>query len=142
MSDWKSMFPKDNIYYETDNGILYKGDCLEIMKGFSDESVELLFTSPPYYAGKEYEDKEKTLNGYKKYINFLIKTFSIFSTKIVNGGNIYINIDEINPNNYGKLDLLNGCDEWYINNTENLLIVKYDEDITNEEKILNTLKLL
>ena len=48
MSDWKSMFPKDNIYYETDNGILYKGDCLEIMKEFPNESIDLVLTDPPY----------------------------------------------------------------------------------------------
>jgi DNA modification methylase len=48
MSDWKSMFSKDNIYYETDNGILYKGDCLEVMKEFPNESIDLVLTDPPY----------------------------------------------------------------------------------------------
>jgi len=47
----------------------------------------------------------------------------------------YINLDETNNGHLNKLDNLNGCDEWYINNTENIVIVKYDNDITSEENI-------
>lgn len=35
---------------------LYNGDCLEIMKGFSDNSIDLTVTSPPY-------DNLRTYNG-------------------------------------------------------------------------------
>ncbi|MHA1410884.1 MAG: hypothetical protein ACTSQY_11350, partial [Candidatus Odinarchaeia archaeon] len=45
---WKEIFPKDNIYYETKYGILYNCDCLEIMKKFPKESVDLILTDPPY----------------------------------------------------------------------------------------------
>jgi len=31
---WKDKFPEEGIYYQTGNGILYCGDCLEVMKGF------------------------------------------------------------------------------------------------------------
>ncbi|MCK5110443.1 MAG: MFS transporter [Arcobacteraceae bacterium] len=53
----------------------------------------------------------------------------------LNKKNIYINLDETNKDNHIKLDTLNGCDEWYINNTENIIIVKYDEELLNEDKI-------
>ena len=46
--DWKDKFPKENRYYETENGILYKGDCIEIMKQFPEESIDLIITDPPY----------------------------------------------------------------------------------------------
>ena len=46
--DWKDKFPKKNRYYETDNGILYHGDCVEIMKQFPEESIDLIVTDPPY----------------------------------------------------------------------------------------------
>ncbi len=46
---WKDKFPKENRYFETENGILYKGDCLEIMKEFPEESVDLVVTDPPYW---------------------------------------------------------------------------------------------
>ncbi len=49
--------------------------------------------------------------------------------------NIYINLDETSTANHIKLDTLDGCDEWYINNTENIIIIKYNEDILSEEKI-------
>ncbi|MEA3554873.1 MAG: MFS transporter [Campylobacterota bacterium] len=47
----------------------------------------------------------------------------------------YIDLKETNSGHLNKLDNLNGCDEWYINNTENIVIVKYDDDITSEENI-------
>jgi len=45
---WKDNFPKENRYFETKNGILYKGDCLNIMKDFLKESIDLIVTDPPY----------------------------------------------------------------------------------------------
>ncbi len=47
----------------------------------------------------------------------------------------YINLDETNSGHFNKLDNLNGCDEWYINNTENIVIIKYDDDITSEDEV-------
>jgi DNA modification methylase len=35
-------------YYQTENGVLYHGDCLEIMPGLEPKSVTLLFADPPY----------------------------------------------------------------------------------------------
>ncbi len=54
--------------------------------------------------------------------------------------NLYINLDETNPNNHINLDSLNGCDEWYINNTENIIIIKYDEDTLSEDEIKQIIK--
>ena len=48
---WKDNFPKANRYFETENGILYKGDSLEIMKTFPKESIDLVLTDPPYGVG-------------------------------------------------------------------------------------------
>ncbi len=45
---------------------------------------------------------------------------------------LYLNLDDINNSHLNKLDDLNGCDEWYINNTENIVIIKYDDDKTSE----------
>ena len=47
----------------------------------------------------------------------------------------YINLDETSSGHLNKLDSLDGCDEWYINNTENIVIVKYDDDLTSEDNI-------
>jgi len=39
--------------------VVHAGDCLELLKQFSDGSVQLVVTSPPYNLGKEYEKKLK-----------------------------------------------------------------------------------
>jgi len=35
-------------YWQDDSGVLYHGDCLEIMKELPDKSVDLVLTDPPY----------------------------------------------------------------------------------------------
>ena len=81
-------------YFHTDNGVLLCGDCLEIIKEIPEESIDLIFTSPPYFVGKEYEDKEKTPEGYQKYLDFLTAVFTSTKNILVKGGNLYINIDD------------------------------------------------
>jgi adenine-specific DNA-methyltransferase len=45
--------------------VLYRGDCLDLMKEIPDQSIQLVVTSPPYNIGKEYEEKLK-LEVYQK----------------------------------------------------------------------------
>lgn len=47
--NWKDVFPKENRYFETEDGILYNGDVLNALKQFPDESVDCIITSPPYW---------------------------------------------------------------------------------------------
>ncbi len=46
---------KDYLFYQDDWATVYCGDCLEIMPLMEPESVDLVVTSPPYNASKEYE---------------------------------------------------------------------------------------
>lgn len=54
--------------------------------------------------------------------------------------NVYIDLDQTDSSKHTILDTTNGCDEWYINNTENIIIVKYDDDSIDEETIRKILK--
>ncbi len=54
--------------------------------------------------------------------------------------NSYFNIENLDENKYTILDTLDGVDEWYINNTEKLLIVKYNNTLVDEEIIRDTIK--
>jgi len=36
-------------YYETDNGKLYNGDVLEVLKSMESGMVQCVVTSPPYW---------------------------------------------------------------------------------------------
>jgi hypothetical protein len=49
-------------------------------------------------------------------------------------------LDETTSSNHNLLDSYEGIDEWYLNNTENLIIIKYDEDIIDEDKIKKIIK--
>jgi MFS family permease len=53
--------------------------------------------------------------------------------------NIYLNLNEINQNNINNLDNLNGIFEHYINENENILVIKYEVEKTNDENIKNAL---
>lgn len=52
----------------------------------------------------------------------------------------YIPLNDEYSKNTHKLDTIDDIDEWYINNTENIIIVKYDSEKLQEDTILNTLK--
>ena len=47
----------------------------------------------------------------------------------------YIHLDDTDHAKHQDLHQFAGCKEWYINDTEQVVIVKYDEKVTNEEKI-------
>jgi len=41
-------------YFETENGILYQGNALDILKDIESESIDCVMTSPPYWALRDY----------------------------------------------------------------------------------------
>ena len=49
---WKNNLPKNNIYYETDNGVLYCGDALDILPEL-DIQADLVLVDPPYNISNE-----------------------------------------------------------------------------------------
>ncbi|MCT7561160.1 MFS transporter [Aliarcobacter butzleri] len=53
---------------------------------------------------------------------------------------VYLNLDEYKLENSGKLNQNDAIDEWYINNTENILAIKYDDEKISEEEIRALLK--
>ena len=71
------------------------GDSLEVLKTFPDSFIDCVVTSPPYYAGKEYEDTYKTQSGYEKYLNSLINIFIESERVLKPGGHLWINVDDV-----------------------------------------------
>ena len=53
---------------------------------------------------------------------------------------VYLNLDEYKLENSGKLNENDAIDEWYINNTENIIAIKYNNEKINEEEIRALLK--
>jgi len=60
--NWKDMFPKENRYFETENGILYCGDSIEIMKKFSKESIDFIFSDYPFNCQDNRKDYVKFIS--------------------------------------------------------------------------------
>ena len=47
-SSWKDIFPQENRYFETDNGILYCANNIEVLKQIADNVIDTVVTDPPY----------------------------------------------------------------------------------------------
>jgi len=79
---WKDKFPKDNIYFETSRGILYCGDCLEIMKEFPKNSIDLVLTDPPYNICKDYGLYKDNMKP-KDYLKWITIIYSHFYSLLI-----------------------------------------------------------
>ena len=55
-SSWKDVFPQENRYFETDNGILYCANNIEVLKQIADNVIDTVITDPPY--GLKFMDKK------------------------------------------------------------------------------------
>lgn len=56
------MFDKRHIsekFSDSEQIVIYHGDCLKLLSTIPDESLQLIVTSPPYNIGKEYEKRLK-----------------------------------------------------------------------------------
>ncbi len=54
----------------------------------------------------------------------------------------YIHLDDTDHTKHSDLHSIKGCVEWYINDTEQLVIVKYNEELIDEEKLREAIKLI
>lgn len=43
------------VSYINEKGILFNADCMELLKGIKSESIDLVFTDPPFNVGKDYK---------------------------------------------------------------------------------------
>ena len=89
MKNWKDLFPKENRYFETKGGILYFGDCLEIMRRFPSESIDLILTDPPYF-GILKESWDNQWNTSQDYLKWYEKWVKISKSLMKNIGSFYV----------------------------------------------------
>lgn len=76
-------------YYETDYGKAFLGDSLEIMQGLSDNSVNLILTSPPFALTrqKEYGNKQE-----EDYIDWFLQFSKEFYRLLTHDGSLVIDL--------------------------------------------------
>ena len=91
---------------ESYKGIIYEGDCLDSISYISDNSVDLVVTSPPYFDAINYEDHinkiqddtewwERDSGSYGEYVDFLISRFSSVYDVVTPGGYVVVNLSPV-----------------------------------------------
>ena len=85
-------------YFETDDCLLYAGDCLELMKKIDSSLVDLTVTSPPYNIGKEYEKPMPLEN----YLDWCKNWISEIHRITKNQGAFWLNIGYLEIPERGK----------------------------------------
>jgi len=83
---WKDKFPKENRYFETDSGILYNMDCLDLLPILPQESIDLIVTDPPYGVGSN----EKNGIGYKDKFYDVNKISKCFYNVLKDNSRAYV----------------------------------------------------
>lgn len=98
---WKDELPRENRYFETDNGVLYRGDCVDVMGELREGTANLIIADPPYcnimitdWKNTKYEwDKWENRD---EYIGFMREVFKEFKRVLKQTGSLYVFQDDKN----------------------------------------------
>lgn len=94
-----SSFPLNNLFSEdfyfnpsfySNNGLLFEGDCLDILPGLKDESVDLVFADPPFNLGKKYGRKVNDSQTKDEYLAWCRQWMFQCSRILKNGGSFFL----------------------------------------------------
>ena len=89
------------LYHDSENLKIYNGSCLEELKNLPDNSVDIVFTSPPYNTGNSGKNKDMyTLyvdNLSHKDYNDLLSGMISESLRVCRGA-IFVNVNYMNNN--------------------------------------------
>ncbi|MBR1485683.1 MAG: site-specific DNA-methyltransferase, partial [Synergistaceae bacterium] len=83
--DFRQQRKKEKPINKISNPILFVGDSSETLKEIPENSIQLAFTSPPYYNAREYSN-------YKSYSEYLLKMKDIFiaCNRVLEEGRFFI----------------------------------------------------
>lgn len=94
-------YAQDNDFSETNNLLpeelvnrIVCGDSLEVLKTYPDNSIDLIFTSPPYNFGLDY-DSQDDAHKWEKYFEKLFAIFDECIRVLKFGGRIVVNIQPL-----------------------------------------------
>lgn len=84
------------LYFKTGKSRFYQGDCLDVIRSLSDESVDCGVTSPPYWGLRDYatEGQLGLEASFEEYIEKLIKIFREFRRVLKNSGTLWLNLGD------------------------------------------------
>jgi len=76
--------------YMSEHGILYQGDCLQLLSALPDESIDLIFADPPFNLGKEYGEGINDQMELDKYLNWSQQWLNESIRVIKPGGSLFV----------------------------------------------------
>src|SRR5699024_5127801 len=108
-------------FFQTDNGSLYQYDAIEFLKTLKSETVELIFTDPPYNIKKAEWD---TFHSQKEYVDWSMEWIREAQRVLKKDGSLFIcGFSEILADlKWAASSLFKGCKWliWYYRNKGNL----------------------
>ncbi len=94
-------YAKDNNFSRKNNPVpeelmnkIIVGDSEEVLRSFPDNCIDLIFTSPPYNFGLEYESHEDGID-WNEYFNKLFSIFQECIRVLKYGGRIIVNVQPL-----------------------------------------------
>ncbi|HAG84516.1 MAG TPA: site-specific DNA-methyltransferase [Cyanobacteria bacterium UBA12227] len=76
--------------YMSEHGILYQGDCLKLLSGLPDESVDLVFADPPFNLGKKYGEGISDQIAVNKYLSWSKQWLGESIRVLKPGGSLFV----------------------------------------------------
>ena len=102
----------DNKVIINENVDLYIGDCIDEMKKMSDQSIDLIVTSPPYWGQRDYNNDKQW--GNEEEVKDYIDKMTIWGKEcyriLKNTGSLFLNIGDkyskkgLKLISFGKID--------------------------------------
>ena len=83
-----------------------QGDCIDMMKEIPDSSVDLVFTSPPYWKGFEYESY---FNSYQQYLEWTKEWTHSLKRIVKPNGWFVLNISNDSETTIKAFEVMNIC---------------------------------
>jgi site-specific DNA-methyltransferase (adenine-specific) len=85
-----------NLYYDKNGIELYNGDCLAVMKQLPPKSIDMVMTSPPYWALRDYrmENQVGIERTYEEYVSKLCCIFDEIKRVLKDAGTCWVNIGD------------------------------------------------
>lgn len=83
---------------------LYQGDCLEIMKGLQEKSIDMIYLDPPFFTNRKHSSSSKdrtshysfddTWASHKEYADFMFSRINEAKRILKDTGSIFIHCDK------------------------------------------------
>lgn len=84
----RPLYPKPVL--QTKRGILFEGDCLDILKNVENETIDTVFADPPFNLGKNYGEKVNDRLNDGQYLDWMHLWISECERVLCPGGSLFI----------------------------------------------------